>query len=71
MDEARSNLEESLSVPKKMAEADPQHYISIAVTTTYNLARTFEVLYQLQKAKTFYKDILKEHPNYIDCIQTI
>ncbi|XP_029341274.1 RNA polymerase-associated protein CTR9 homolog [Acyrthosiphon pisum] len=67
MDEARSNLEESLSVSKKMAEADPQYYNSITVTTTYNLARIFEVQYQFQKAEQFYKDILKEHPNYIDC----
>jgi len=71
MDESRSKLEESLSLSKKMVEADPQHYNSIAVTTTYNLARIFEAQCQFQKAETFYKDILKEHPNYIDCIQTI
>jgi len=71
MDEARSNLEESLSLSKKMAEADPQYYNSVVVTTTYNLARIFEVQCQLQKAETFYKNILKEHPNYINCIQTI
>ncbi|XP_060857388.1 RNA polymerase-associated protein CTR9 homolog [Metopolophium dirhodum] len=67
MDEARSNLEESLSLSKKMAEADPQHYNSVVVTTTYNLARIFEEQCQFQKAETFYKNILKEHPNYIDC----
>eukprot|EP00102_Acyrthosiphon_pisum_P021387 XP_016658597.1 PREDICTED: RNA polymerase-associated protein CTR9 homolog [Acyrthosiphon pisum] len=67
MDESRSKLEESLSLSKKMVEADPQHYNSIAVTTTYNLARIFEAQCQFQKAETLYKDILKEHPNYIDC----
>ncbi|XP_001951487.2 RNA polymerase-associated protein CTR9 homolog isoform X1 [Acyrthosiphon pisum] len=67
MDEARSKLEESLSLSKKMVEADPQYYNSIAVTTTFNLARIFEAQCQFQKAETFYKDILKEHPNYIDC----
>ncbi|KAL5244033.1 hypothetical protein ACI65C_011443 [Semiaphis heraclei] len=67
MDEAHSNLEESLSLSKKMAEADPQCYNSIAVTITYNLARIYESQCQFQKAETFYKDILKEHPNYIDC----
>lgn len=71
MDESRSKLEESLSLSKKMVEADPQHYNSIAVTTTYNLARIFEAQCQFQKAETFYKDILKEHPNYIDCILNI
>jgi len=68
LDESRSKLEESLALSKKMVEADPQHYNSIAVTTTYNLARIFEALCQFQKAETLYKDILKEHPNYIDCI---
>lgn len=68
MDESRSKLEESLNLSKKMVEADPQHYNSIAVTTTYNLARIFEAQCQFQRAETFYKDILKEHPNYIDCI---
>lgn len=71
MDESRSKLEESLSLSKKMVEADPQHYNSIAVTTTYNLARIFEAQCQFQKAETYYKDILKEHPNYIDCILNI
>lgn len=68
LDESRSKLEESLSLSKKMVEANPQHYNSIAVTTTYNLARIFEAQCQFQKAETFYKDILKEHPNYIDCM---
>ncbi|KAL4083759.1 hypothetical protein QTP88_029075 [Uroleucon formosanum] len=67
MDEARSKLEESLIVSKKMVETDPQHYNSIVVTTTYNLAKVFETQCQFQKAETFYKDILKEHPNYINC----
>jgi len=71
MDETLSKLEETLSSSKKMAKAGTQHYNSIAVTTTYNLARIYEAQCQFQKAETFYKDILKEHPNYIDCIQTI
>jgi len=68
MDESLSNLEESLSLSKKMAETDPQRYNSIAVTITYNLARIYEKQCQFQKAETFYKDILKEHPYYTDCI---
>jgi len=68
LDESRSKLEESLSLSKTMAEVDPQRYNSITVTTTYNLARIYERQCQFQKAETFYKDILKEHPNYIDCI---
>lgn len=55
----------------KMIEVDPDHYNSVAVTTTYNLARIIEEQYQYQQAETFYKNILKEHPNYIDCIPYI
>lgn len=40
------------------------------ITTTYNMARLYEAQFQFQKAETLYKDILKEHPNYIDCILT-
>jgi len=71
MDECRSKLEESLSLSKKMAETDPQRYNYVAVTTQYNLARLYEVQCQFQKAEKYYKDILKEHPYYTDCIQTI
>jgi len=67
MDESRSKLEESLAISKKMVEID-QRFNSITVTTTYNLARIYEVLCQFQKAEGFYKDIIKEHPTYIDCI---
>jgi len=71
MDESLSQLEESLNLSKTMAIADPQRYNSNAVTTTYNLARIYEAQCQFQKAEIFYKNILKEHPNYIDCKQTI
>ena len=33
----------------------------------YNLARLYEALYEFDKAEKIYKDILREHPNYIDC----
>lgn len=33
----------------------------------YNLARLNEALCMYNKAEKLYKDILKEHPNYIDC----
>jgi RNA polymerase-associated protein CTR9 len=46
---------------------DAQYYNSIAVTTMYNLARLNEALCIYNKAEKLYKDILKEHPNYIDC----
>lgn len=71
LDESASKLKESLAMSKKLVENDPQYYNSIFVTTSYNLARIFEEKHQFQKAETFYIDILKEHPNYIDCILKI
>lgn len=67
LDESKNNLEESLTLSKAEAEHDPQYYNSIAVTTTYNLARLNEALCIFDKSEKLYKDILKEHPNYVDC----
>lgn len=66
-EESRKSLEESLARARVEAEHDPQYYNSIAVTTTYNLARLNEALCQFDRAEKLYKDILKEHPNYVDC----
>ena len=65
--EAKIYLDEALERCKAEAEHDAQYYNSIAVTTTYNLARLNEALCQFDKAEKLYKDILKEHPNYVDC----
>jgi len=54
-----------------MATTNQEHYTSIVVTTSYNLARVLEAQSQFQKAEIYYKNILKEHPNYIDCIPNI
>ncbi|KAJ8982269.1 hypothetical protein NQ317_007241 [Molorchus minor] len=61
------NLEEALGRAKTEAEHDPQYYNSISVTITYNLARLNEALCLFDKSEKLYKDILKEHPNYVDC----
>lgn len=65
--EARSNLDGALARAKVEAQEDPQYYDSISVTMTYNLARLNESLCSFDEADKLYKDILKEHPNYIDC----
>lgn len=67
LEEAKKNLEEALIRAKAEAEHDPQYYNSISVTTTYNLARLNEALCLFDKSEKLYKDILKEHPNYVDC----
>ena len=46
---------------------DETYYNSIAVTTTYNIARLHEATCQFDKAEQMYKDILRDHTNYIDC----
>lgn len=51
-----------------MLKADSKYNSSVAITITYNLARILEIQCQFRKAEIFYKDILKKHPNYIDCM---
>jgi RNA polymerase-associated protein CTR9 len=65
--EAKNKLEQALERAKNEAEHDAQYYDSISVTMTYNLARLYEEMCEFDKADKLYKDILKEHPNYIDC----
>lgn len=67
LEEAKKNFEDSLARAKTESEIDPQYYNSISVTTTYNLARLNESLCQYDRAEKLYKDILREHPNYVDC----
>ncbi|KAL7034537.1 hypothetical protein ACKWTF_008002 [Chironomus riparius] len=65
--EAKLKLEQALERAKIEAEHDSQYYDSISVTMTYNLARLYEEMCEFDKADKMYKDILKEHPNYVDC----
>lgn len=65
--EAQKYYEASLERAKKEAENDETYYNAISVTTSYNLARLYEARYLFDKAEKLYKDILKDHPNYVDC----
>ena len=60
-------MTESLERSRADSEHDPSYYNSIAVTMTYNLARVFEAECHFDRAEKLYKDVLKKHPNYIDC----
>lgn len=61
-------FEESLERAKVESDrGDSQYYNSISVTTSYNLARVYEAMCNYGEAEKLYKDILKEHPNYVDC----
>lgn len=67
LEEAKKNLEEALVRARAECENDPRYYSSISVTVNYNLARLNEALCLFDKSEKLYKDILKEHPNYVDC----
>lgn len=67
LDGARAQLDQAMDRAKAEAEHDSQYYDSIVVTMKYNLARLNEAMCSFDTADKLYKDILKEHPNYIDC----
>lgn len=71
MEESHSKLDKSLSLSSEMAKINLKYYDLLAVTIKYNLARIFEVQYQFQEAENLYKVILKDYPNYIDCMRII
>ncbi|KAL7992179.1 hypothetical protein Chor_016435 [Crotalus horridus] len=52
---------------KLKAEHDEHYYNAISVTTSYNLARLYEAMCEFHEAEKLYKNILREHPNYVDC----
>lgn len=64
---AKEKLMEALERAKAEAPNDTQYYDSISVTMTYNLARLNEAMSSFDVADKLYKDILRKHPNYIDC----
>ncbi|KAK3762672.1 hypothetical protein RRG08_059019 [Elysia crispata] len=65
--DARKYYEASLERSKTDAAHDETYYSAISVTTTYNLARLYEALHEFDKADKFYRNILRDHPNYVDC----
>ncbi|KAK4337088.1 hypothetical protein RND71_044189 [Anisodus tanguticus] len=67
LNEATKYYTQSVTRCSIEAPNDENYYGSISVTINYNLARLYEALYFFDKAEKIYKDILREHPNYIDC----
>lgn len=59
--------EASLERSRSEAQHDETYYSAISVTTTYNLARLYEATHEYDDAERLYKNILREHPNYVDC----
>ncbi|CAF1568251.1 unnamed protein product [Rotaria sp. Silwood1] len=54
-----NNYEESL---------EPAYANSILITMRYNLARVCEASFEFNKTETLYKEILREHSKYVDCV---
>lgn len=64
---AKETLESALQHASSEMDKDVKYYESIQVTMKYNLARLNEAMSSFDVADKLYKEILKEHPNYIDC----
>ncbi|KAI4830553.1 hypothetical protein KUCAC02_002177 [Chaenocephalus aceratus] len=65
--EAKKYFLASLERAKAEGEHDEHYYNAISVTTSYNLARLYEAMNEFHEAEKLYKNILREHPNYVDC----
>ncbi|XP_078725222.1 RNA polymerase-associated protein CTR9 homolog isoform X1 [Lampetra fluviatilis] len=65
--EAKKYYAASLDRAKAEAQHDEHYYNAISVTSTYNLARLHESTCNYHGAEQHYKNILREHPNYVDC----
>ncbi|KAJ4947440.1 hypothetical protein JOQ06_009475 [Pogonophryne albipinna] len=63
----RNTFSHLWSGPKAEGEHDEHYYNAISVTTSYNLARLYEAMNEFHEAEKLYKNILREHPNYVDC----
>ncbi|XP_037103454.1 RNA polymerase-associated protein CTR9 homolog isoform X2 [Syngnathus acus] len=67
LEEAKKYFLASLERAKAEGEHDEHYYNAISVTTSYNLARLYEAMCEFHEAEKLYKNILREHPNYVDC----
>merc|ERR1719273_2053754 len=67
LEEAKQCFETALERAEAESEEDERYYRQIMVTIRYNLARINESLCQHDKSERLYKEILMDHPNYIDC----
>ncbi|XP_033912945.2 RNA polymerase-associated protein CTR9 homolog [Acipenser ruthenus] len=65
--EAKKYFLASLERAKAEGEHDEHYYNAISVTTSYNLARLYEAMNEFHESEKLYKNVLREHPNYVDC----
>lgn len=67
-EEARKCFEKAITYAEQAREVEPAYANSILVTMRYNLARVYEASFEFDKAESLYKEILREHPKYVDCV---
>ena len=67
-EQSRIWFEKGISYAEQAREVEPAYANSILVTMRYNLARVCEASFEFDKAETLYKEILREHPKYVDCV---
>ncbi|XP_078483653.1 RNA polymerase-associated protein CTR9 homolog isoform X2 [Ciona intestinalis] len=67
LNEAKKYYEVALKRCGEESTHDEVYYKSILVTMQYNLGRLCEEMYQFEDAVDHYKNILRDHSNYIDC----
>ncbi|KAL4224746.1 protein required for normal CLN1 and CLN2 G1 cyclin expression [Mactra antiquata] len=67
LQDAKKYYTASLERSRAEAQHDETYYSDISVTTTYNLARLHEATHEYDEAERLYKNVLREHPNYVDC----
>eukprot|EP00118_Oscarella_pearsei_P009930 m.58713 g.58713 ORF g.58713 m.58713 type:complete len:1092 (+) comp34825_c0_seq5:588-3863(+) len=67
LEEAKRHYDMALERAEAESKRDETYYHGISVTITYNLARLHEASHEHGKAEILYKNILREHPSYIDC----
>jgi RNA polymerase-associated protein CTR9 len=65
--ESKKHYELALQRARQERKQDESYYGAISVTTTYNMARLHEEMHEYDKAEILYKNILREHPAYVDC----
>ncbi|VDP07315.1 unnamed protein product [Soboliphyme baturini] len=66
-DSAMKYFNMAIDGAKAELKNDEKLYKALLVTCTYNLGLVLEAYYEYEKAEKVYKDILREHPTYIDC----
>ncbi|CAF2780986.1 unnamed protein product [Rotaria sp. Silwood2] len=67
-EESGKCFDKGISYAEQAREVEPAYANSILVTMRYNLARVCEASFEFDKAESLYKEILREHPKYVDCV---